>query len=154
MESLKGRLLSQVLSKVRVEHAALAKALQDSSAAATDPDSKAEGKYDTRSLEMSYLAAGQAQQAEALAKTLGQLERWQIPDFAITDAVDLGALVEVEKDGEWNHFFLLPAGGGVELEEEGLQVTTLTPESPLYSQLAGKRIGEVVPSGSTVTEVS
>lgn len=55
------------------EHEALSKALADSSAAATDPDSKAEGKYDTRSLELSYLAAGQARQAGALLDAIEQL---------------------------------------------------------------------------------
>ena len=56
---------------------ALSKALLDSSAAATDPGSKAEGKYDTRSLEMSYLAAGQARQAEALGEGIEKLRRFE-----------------------------------------------------------------------------
>ena len=154
MESFKKKLLSKALLALTREHAALAKALSDSSAAATDPGSKAEGKYDTRSLEMSYLAAGQARQAESLTEAMQQLERFELPQLAITDAIDLGALVEVEREGEWSHYFLLPAGGGIEIEEEGVQVTTVTPESPLFSQLEGKRIGEVLENSGTVSEVS
>lgn len=154
MSSFKGKVLSKVLEELAREHAALAKALDDSSAAATDPGSKAEGKYDTRSLEMSYLAAGQARQAEGLLESVQQLERFELREFAITDAIDLGALVELEHEGDWSQFFLLPSGGGIEVEEEGVTVTTLTPESPLFAQLKGKKIGERTENGSTVTEVS
>lgn len=154
MNTLKAGLLARVIVELEREHAALTKALQDSSAAATDPDSKAEGKYDTRSLEMSYLAAGQSQQAEVLELTLEQLRRFEPAEFAITDAVDLGALVEVERGGEWEHYFLLPTGGGVEVSEQGVLATTLTPASPLFSELQGKRIGESAGKGLTISEVS
>lgn len=151
---LKVNILNKTLTKLIDEHDALAKALEASSAAATDPDSKAEGKYDTRSLEMSYLAAGQARQAEGLQDAIQQLERFALPEFAITDAVGLGAMVELEKDGDWTSYLLLPVGGGIEVEEEGVVVTTLTTESPLFTELKGKKIGEEVAGGSTVSEVS
>lgn len=154
MDGLKENLLTKVVTALVAEHAALAKALGDSSAAATDPGSKAEGKYDTRSLEMSYLAAGQARQAEGLLESIEQLKRFELPTYTITDAVDLGALVEVEQGGEWSHFLLLPVGGGIELEEDEMQVTTLTPDSPLFAQLEGKKVGERMETGSMVSEVS
>ncbi len=154
MLDLKKEWLEKVIAVLRCELSMLTKALDDSSAAATDPGSKAEGKYDTRSLEMSYLAAGQAKQAEALTETLAQLERFEVTVFAITDAIALGAMVELEREGEWFWYFLLPAGGGVEVEGEERQFTTLTPESPLFSQLEGKRIGEGIESGGTVSEVT
>lgn len=154
MEALKEQLLSQALAELTKEQQALAKALHDSSAAATDPGSKAEGKYDTRSLEMSYLAAGQVRQAEALQDAVQNLKTLELPNLAMTDAVCLGALVEVTQDGEWLHYLLLPAGGGLELQAEGLQVTTLTPESPLYTQLEGKRVGEGIGNDGIVSEVS
>ena len=152
--SLKVKILNQTLQALKAELGALTKALEASSAAATDPGSKAEGKYDTRSLEMSYLAAGQARQAEGLQDAVLQLERFTLPEFAITDAIDLGAMVELERDGEWTNYLLLPVGGGIEVEEEGVSVTTLTTESPLFAQLEGKRIGEEVGTGATVSEVS
>ncbi len=154
MNGLKSELLAAVQAKVEEEWQALQKALQDTSAAATDPDSKAEGKYDTRSLEMSYLAAGQARQAEELTSAREQLQRFVVSDFAITDAISLGALVEVDRSGDWEHYWLLPVAGGIEVECQGFTVTTLTPESPLYTQLEGKRIGESAGEGLLVSEVS
>ena len=152
--SLKAKVLSRTLEALQAELGALTKALDASSAAATDPGSKAEGKYDTRSLEMSYLAAGQARQAEGLQDAILQLERFALPEFAITDAIDLGAMVELERDEEWTRYLLLPVGGGIEVEEGEVTVTTLTTDSPLFAQLKGKRIGEEVGSGATVSEVS
>ena len=152
--SLKAKILNQTLEALKAELGALTRALEASSAAATDPGSKAEGKYDTRSLEMSYLAAGQARQAEGLQDAIQQLERFELSEFAITDAIDLGAMVELERDGEWTSYLLLPVGGGIEVEVEGTVVTTLTTESPLFAQMKGKRIGEEVGVGVTVSEVS
>ena len=97
---------------------------------------------------------GQARQAEGLEEAVAQLERFTMPEFAITDAIDLGAMVELERDGEWTSYLLLPVGGGIEIEEEGIEVTTLTTDSPLFAQLKGKRIGEEVGNGATVSEVS
>lgn len=154
MNHPKTKLLQKVITTIRKEHEALTRALADTSAAATDPDSKAESKYDTRSLEMSYLAAGQAKQAEQLGEALQQLEKFQLPEFALNDPVDLGALVELEQDGIWNYFLLLPAGGGVEVSEGELSATILTPESPLFTLLKKKRIGEPLENGATVSEVS
>lgn len=110
--TVKNKILQEVLTQVRAEYQSLAKALADSSAAATDPGSKAECKYDTRSLEMSYLAAGQSRQAETLQEGLLQLEDFNLRDFAVTDRIGLGALVEVEQEGVWESYLLLPAGGG------------------------------------------
>lgn len=153
MAEEKVRLLEKVVEHLREELAALVKAQSDSEAAATDPDSKAEGKYDTRSLEMSYLAAGQARQIEVLRGSLQQLQRFEPVAFEITDAVDLGALVEIDREGDWEWFFLLPVGGGVEIRSGEETVTTLSPESPLFAQLQGKRIGEEFGEGARVSEV-
>lgn len=153
MSDFKKKVLDEVVMVLKKELASLEKALGDSSAAATDPGSKAEGKYDTRSLEMSYLAAGQARQAEALVGQIEILQRFQVVDFEMSDAVALGALLELDQEGEWNWYFLLPTGGGIELEVEDCQITTLTPESPLYEQLDGKRIGESIGKAGMVSEL-
>lgn len=146
--------MAKALVEMKSEYAVLSEALKATSAAATDPGSKAESKYDTRSLEMSYLAAGQAQQADLMREGIDQLERLKLPEFSMTDAIELGALVEVVKDGEWVSYLLLPVGGGVEIEEEGVRITTLTIESPLFEELKGKKIGESLADGSVVSEVS
>jgi hypothetical protein len=62
--------LDQILSVLSTELASLTRAAQGAFAAATDPDSKAENKYDTRTLEASYVARGQAQRVAELQEAV------------------------------------------------------------------------------------
>jgi hypothetical protein len=117
-------------------------AAKDTSAAATDPESKAEGKYDTRGLEASYLAAGQGEQVAALAEALQSLEPSAFPPFPADSEIAPGALVETESDGEKSYFLLAPKGGGLSSEHSGCEVTILTPEAPLRQKLLGLKAGD------------
>ena len=62
----KSAVLTAILSRLEVELEALTQGARASYAAATDPDSKAENKYDTRTLEASYIARGQAKRVTEL----------------------------------------------------------------------------------------
>ena len=113
-------------------------------AAATDPGSKAEGKYDTRSLEASYLAAGQARQVDELAEAVRIFDALSLPDFAMDDRIDAGALVEVDLGGETSHFLLAPTSGGLMVSHDGREITLLTPASALYQKLLGLGVGDTL----------
>jgi hypothetical protein len=139
---MKDRLLDAIRAELRARFDRLTRAAKDAHAAATDPGSKAESKYDTRSLEASYLAAGQSRQLDELARDVTLFDSVSLPAFAIDDAIDSGALVEVELDGESTWFLLAPAAGGLEIEHDGRAITLLTPESTLYRNLLGLRVGD------------
>jgi hypothetical protein len=139
---MKDRLLDAIRAELRARFDRLTRAAKDAHAAATDPGSKAESKYDTRSLEASYLAAGQARQLDDLARDLGLFDAVTLPDFGIDDPVDAGALVEADLHGESTWFLLAPAAGGLEIKHDGLEITLLTPESALYQKLLGLRVGD------------
>jgi hypothetical protein len=139
---MKDRLLDAIRAELRARFDRLTRAAKDAHAAATDPGSKADSKYDTRSLEASYLAAGQARQLDDLARDLGLFDAVTLPDFGIDDPVDAGALVEAELHGESTWFLLAPAAGGLEITHDGLEITLLTPESALYQKLLGLRTGD------------
>ena len=140
--SLKDGLLEKIREELRRRFDRLTKAAREAHAAATDPGSKAEGKYDTRSLEASYLAAGQARQVEELAADVELFEKLVLPDFDVEDEISAGALVEVEMNGASAWYLLAPGAGGLELEWNGREVTLLTPSSALYRTLLGMRSGE------------
>ncbi|MES2924778.1 MAG: hypothetical protein V4819_24705 [Verrucomicrobiota bacterium] len=152
---MKSELLTQIRTELRARLDRLSKAAFEAHAAATDPGSKAEGKYDTRSLEASYLAAGQARQVDELAESVRVFETLSLLDFEMDDEIDAGALVEVELNGETLWFLLVPASGGLVIAHEGLEVTLLTPDSALYRKLVGMRVGESLDAPKLrVTEVS
>ncbi len=139
---MKSELLDKIRADLRERLERLSKAAHEAHAAATDPGSKAEGKYDTRSLEASYLAAGQARQVESLASALRSFESLSLPEFEPYDAIDAGALVEIELAGESMHYLLVPSAGGSVIEHDGLEITLLTPESHLYGKLLEMSSGE------------
>ena len=141
---MKVRLLEQIRSDLRAQLERLAKAAYEAHAAATDPGSKAESKYDTRNLEASYLAAGQARHVDELAASLRTFEALTCVNFQPGEAIDAGAFVEARLHGETAHFLLVPTAGGMEIQHEGREVTLLSPESPLYRKLLGMRSGETL----------
>ena len=151
---MKIRLLEKIRSDLRAQLARLAKAAYEAHAAATDPGSKAESKYDTRNLEASYLAAGQARHVDELAASLHTFEALTLVDFGPSQAIDAGAFVQVRLHGEVAYFLLVPTAGGMEIQHEGMEITLLSPESPLYRNLLGMRSGESLEMPAlTITEI-
>ncbi|MES2476671.1 MAG: transcription elongation factor GreAB [Verrucomicrobiota bacterium] len=154
MTSGKQALLTKIRSELRAALDRLSRAATEAHAAATDPGSKAEGKYDTRSLEASYLAVGQAKQVDELAAAVRIFDALVLPDFEADDGIDAGALVEVEMEGELSWFLLVPTAGGTVVSHDGMEVTLLTPASALYQKLVGLRCYESLDAPPlTVTDV-
>ncbi len=129
--------------------ASIAKALEAMSEAArqtregaTHEESRAEGDKDMRSTEQSYLARGQAMRAEALGEELTRLEATPLRNYGEDDAIGPGALVRVSVDEAERVFFVVPQGGGTELEVDGVRVTVVTPSSPVGAALIGRRVGD------------
>lgn len=152
---MKTELLKMIRIELRGRLERLAKAAMDAHAAATDPGSKAEGKYDTRSLEASYLAAGQARQVDELAEAVRVFEALTLPEFAADDPIGMGALVEVDMRGETPLLLLVPAAGGMVIHMDGEEITLLTPASILYQNLLGMRAGDFLEESELlVIEVS
>ncbi len=101
---------------------------------ATHAETRSEGKYDTRGLEASYLAAGQGERVMELRQALGGLHG------VAHDATAVGSLVRVS--GTW--YFMLPSAGGASVTVEGVEVRVLTPRSPLGEVLLGLSPGDIV----------
>ena len=105
---------------------------------ATHEESRAENDKDTRGLEASYLARGQAMRVEALEEAIIRVRVMELPDYD-DRPIGLGALVEalIDDDDE-RTFFLAPAGGGEKLDVSGIAIHVLTPGSPVGRALVGK----------------
>lgn len=139
----KSQLVQLLKQQLQDQYERTIQALEGATEAATGDDTKAESKYDTRGLEASYLAAGQAGQADELAEAIALLETAEFPELDFEDPVQPGALVEVDQEGNSNWYLLAPAGGGLTLEPgEGEPVTVLGPSAPLRTALLGKAAGD------------
>jgi transcription elongation GreA/GreB family factor len=132
--------------------ATMESAAREAHAAASDPDSKAESKYDTRSLEASYLAAGQASQLAEWVAAAARIAAFTARDLQPGDPVEPGALVEVSTDDQSTSYLLAPAAGGLAVSFEDQEITLLAPASPLYQAILGKSVGDDCPAG-IITEI-
>lgn len=138
----KQAVLNQILAVLNAELASLTRAANEAFAAATDPDSKAENKYDTRSLEASYVARGQAKRVVELQEAVRAFEA--LSGSALESGA-LGALVTLEAPEGLSHYFLGPSAGGTEIVHKGNEIVVITPASALGQKLVGQRKGNAIP---------
>jgi transcription elongation GreA/GreB family factor len=108
---------------------------------ATHEEAKPENDKDTRALEQSYLARGQAARIDELRASIAGVTALALRDFE-DRPVALGALVVLEADGEEWTLLVAPGGGGARLADGRVQV--VTPQSPLGHALLGKQAGDQV----------
>ena len=134
--------VKKILAKLSAELETFLRAAQSSHAEATHEQNKAEDKYDTRGLEASYLAQGQSRQAMETRAAIEAFESLALRKFEDGDPVDLGALVELEQNGERTTYFIGPKAGGTEVNHDGREILIITPQSPLGEQLLGKKHGD------------
>jgi transcription elongation GreA/GreB family factor len=141
----KKALLAGLVAHVESEVTTMRKAAYDAAEAATHAEAKPENDKDTRALEASYLAAGQATRVAELENALKLLSGIELKDIGKATPICASAVITLEDDdGAHSMFFMSPHGGGVRLELEGASVQVVTPQSPLGKALLGKLHGDVI----------
>jgi transcription elongation GreA/GreB family factor len=118
-------------------------AAKNSIAMATDKEHQARSKYETFSLESSYLARGQAKRVSALRDALERLQQLPLRPLDETTPIQLGAWVRLEADdGERRALFFGPGGGGESVTVDGEETVMVTAQSPIGQAVLGKIVGE------------
>jgi transcription elongation GreA/GreB family factor len=139
----KKQLLRMVLEKLKTQHQLLFESAKEAKDAATNEESKAENKYDTRGLEASYLAGAQAQRTTDLEVTIKTISDLQKAEILTSKTVISTSLIHTEVDGDLKQrYFILPKVGGLSLEIDQNKVLTLNPESPLGEHFMGLKVGD------------
>jgi transcription elongation GreA/GreB family factor len=133
-------LLDELVQFVRADLEAAERAQRITTEGATHEEARPENDKDTRALEQSYLARGQAQRVEQLRSELATVLALKPRSFPEGALIALGALVVVEEDSDLRTLLIAPARGGTELSG---QVQVVTPTSPLGRALLGKSAGDL-----------
>jgi transcription elongation GreA/GreB family factor len=141
----KPELKQELLGLVSRDLETLVSALRATREGATHEEAKPENDKDTRALEQSYLARGQATRVEELRAAVEAISTLTTRVFDATDPVALGALAtlceaDVGPTSEPVVVLVSSHGGGHQLAEGRVRV--VTPVSPLGRALIGKRVGE------------
>jgi hypothetical protein len=144
----KQALVRKIIAALEAELERFAKAARASHAEATDPQSKAEHKYDTRGLEAAYLAGGQARKVAEIEETIAQFQKLKLVEFTPEMPIDYGALVQIEMRGGTSWYFVAAKAGGLEIVHDKEEITVITPQSPLGEQIFEKTQGDKYKFGS------
>lgn len=140
----KAALLEAIQVALAEELARLRASAEATRKGAIHEESRAENDKDTRGLEASYLARGQAKRVTETEEVATALRFMAVRTFGLDDAIDISALVQVESetgaDAEW--FFVVPVGGGTKVSVGGTPVQLITPATALGRRLVGAYVGD------------
>lgn len=135
----KRALLHAIVERLAVDLDMIRRAAQTAYEAATAEENIAENKYDTLSLEASYLATGQARRMEEIRQARSAYQQLSLRDYDAQRGIQVSNLVLLEdQDGRRQWLFLGPEAAGLKIGEGDGLVTVITPRSPLGQQLLGK----------------
>ena len=135
----KEKLLEQLnaLLQSRVED--FTRIARETARGATHEEAKPEDDKDTRALEQTYLARGQAERVVAAEHELQVFRSMKRRTWELGEPIASGALVTLTDESESERsFLLLPLGAGLKLELAGVSVQVITPTSPLGEALLGQ----------------
>lgn len=141
----KQALVHAIVIELRRSLQAAEAAAESATEAATHSESRAESKWDTFGLESSYLAGAQQSRVEMLKEAVYYFEKLRPEPVGETDAIVVGALVEVCDETDTGQFFYLAGqGAGTAVKVDNIEVKVLTPASPMGRALIGRHAGEAV----------
>jgi transcription elongation GreA/GreB family factor len=150
----KASVVAAVVATVEAELAGVEAMAEMARDEATSEETKAEGKYDTRATEASYLARGQAWRIAELAK----LRAWLDTSVAARpcDIVQVGALLQI--DGARQELLYVAPVGGSKAELDGHTIRVISLQSPLGAAMAELEAEDAFevqsPRGTLVYEIS
>lgn len=139
---MKELLLKELVDRVKFELNDLEEAAKANRDYATDQEFKAESKYDTRSLEASYLASAELKRVEDLKLEIQLLEEVDIKASEKLGEISIGALVELLYQDQKRPYFLIPTSGGTLLNIQGQAVLVVSVFSPIGNELLGLKAGD------------
>lgn len=139
----KRALMDAVLESLAAQANAMRASAAETRKGATHEESRAENDKDTRGLEATYLARGQAMRVEELESAASTLRFLELRAFGEEDPIGPGAIVTLLLDDDSRAtYFLVPCEGGLKVRIDDLEVQLVTSAAPLGRALLDKNVGD------------
>jgi transcription elongation GreA/GreB family factor len=139
----KAALRQALLDSLQLTLAAARASYQAAIEGATHAEARAENSKDTRGLEQSYVARGQAQRVAELETAIATVTTVTVNDHG-AGVVRIGSVVQViDEHQAATVYWIAPFGGGTVIDG----VTVVTPQSPLGRALVGRNTGDEITIG-------
>lgn len=132
--------IAAILASIHSELSAMESLANAARDEATSSETKAEGQYDTRATEASYLARGQAWRILELRRLTAWLDALDPHQPHKEPVVQVGALVQISGTRQ-EQLFLAPIGGA-KAEVDGITIRVISPSSPLGAAMAELEVGD------------
>lgn len=151
----KKKIIEAIQGELRRELESIERSAKDAWEGATHEENRPEHNKDMRATEASYVAIGQSARARELAEAIGKLAVLRTDPWGEGDPIDVGALVTIETSDGGTRLvvMIVPAGGGVTIEQGSDRVRAVTPQAPLGEALMGSSVGDEVTVASRTYEV-
>jgi len=145
----KSYILQRIIGQLTTDLAVLHTAARTAHEASIHEENIPDNKYDTLSLEASYVAQGQANRAQEIKEALEVYKLLELQRFEEDTPIRLTALVTLEaEDSSIRQVFIGPLEGGMKIIGQDLETLVITPGSPLGNGLIGRSVGETVETGT------
>jgi len=141
--TFRAEVFRQILLQLKEDHESLVRSAVEARDAATHIENKSEGKYDTRGLEASYLAGGQAKRAAELEEAIFYYEHLDAKILTTTPTKVIAPCpLQLCVDEKINDFVLLPKGSIKDLRLPTRTISIISSLSPLGMELLGREEGD------------
>ena len=100
---------------------------------------------DTNKFQAGHLANNLGTLIEAKHRSLEEIKSLMKDAENKHDKVGIGSIVEVEDHNSGTHswYFILPSGGGTEVDYDSKRITSITSTAPFTKCLIGKAVGDI-----------
>jgi len=142
MQIDKRQIKEKLILNVKKELEVAQVAAQNTASYKNDESMRAEGKYDTRSIEAGYLAGAQMKRVEDLKLELQMLEEIPVHEFSQDDEASIGALVEIDHKNQIRPYYLSSTAGGTLVDIDGHGILVISVFSPLGQEVLGLKVGD------------
>ncbi len=120
-------------------------------------ESKAESKWDTRSIEAGYLASAQKQRLEELKLEKQLIEELNTAPTDPQGSITIGTLITLKHNNLVRKYFLSSTAGGKVVDIQQNKIMIISVFSPLGKELLGLSTGDQIelelPSGSKLYDI-
>jgi hypothetical protein len=140
----KTKIVQAIIAELEKDLAVAITAAKSAHQDATNDESKAENQYDTRAVEASYVARGQAKRVAQLREALYEYKSLVPKIFSANDGISSTALIEIESQGKKSILFYMSKGGGFSIEVDGIKIQVVTPLTPLGEALLQMKMGDTI----------
>jgi transcription elongation GreA/GreB family factor len=143
----KADVIAALAADLATELAALERVAAATRAEVGSDETRSEGQYDTRAIEASYLARGQATRIAELRRLIAWVDRFDPRRPLDPPVVQVGALLAVQGHRR-ELLFVAPTGGG-RLQVGPDTVRIISPRGPMGQAMAELEVGDEVEVDST-----